>query len=97
MPDNSVSSPASIIGPDQAAARLGVRRTDWDHMVHLGRVTPAEWREVQFGTSRAGAVDVPLYRAAEVDALPAAHPEVDWSALRAVGKGRRSPLAALGK
>lgn len=85
------------LGPDQAAARLGVRRTDWDHMVRLGWVTPAEWREVQFGTSRAGAVDVPLYRAAEVDALPAAHPDVDWSALRAVGKGRRSPLAALGR
>ncbi|MEE1758152.1 hypothetical protein [Streptomyces sp. SP18BB07] len=25
----------------------------------------------------------------------AAHPEVDWEQLRSVGKGRRSPLAAL--
>jgi hypothetical protein len=85
----------SPLGPDQAAARLGVRRTDWDHMVRLGWITPAEWREVQFGTSRAGAVDVPLYRSADVGALPGTHPEVDWPTLRAVGKGRRSPLAAL--
>jgi hypothetical protein len=53
--------------------------------------------EVRFGTSRAGAVDVALYRSADVDALPAAHPEVDWAQLRAVPKGRRSPLAALAK
>lgn len=87
----------SPLGPDQAAARLGGRRIIKKHMVRLGWITPAEWREVQFGTSRAGAVDVPLYRAAEVEALPAAHPEVDWPALRAVGKGRRSPLAAVAK
>ncbi|MBT2459986.1 hypothetical protein [Streptomyces sp. ISL-86] len=29
------------------------------------------------------------------DVLPVAYPEVDWPALRALGKGRRSPLAAL--
>ncbi|MYT25977.1 hypothetical protein GTW69_37880 [Streptomyces sp. SID7760] len=88
---------ASPLGPDQAAARLGVRRSDWDHMVRLKWIAPAEWREVQFGSSRAGAVDVPMYRVADVDALPAAHPEVDWPALRAVGKGRRSPLAAVAR
>ncbi|MGW5851999.1 hypothetical protein ACWFQ8_29315 [Streptomyces sp. NPDC055254] len=88
---------ASPLGPDQAAARLGVRRSDWDHMVRLKWIAPAEWREVQFGTSRAGAVDVPMYRVADVDALPAAHPEVDWPALRAVEKGRRSPLAAVAR
>ncbi|MBC9731135.1 hypothetical protein [Streptomyces sp. TRM68367] len=51
--------------------------------------------EVRFGTSRAGAVDVALYTTASVDAVVAAHPEVDWAQLRAVEKGRRSPLAAL--
>ncbi|MFF2516577.1 hypothetical protein [Streptomyces sp. NPDC058086] len=50
-----------------------------------------------FGTSRAGAVVVPLFTTASVDALPAAHPEIDWEQLRGVGKGRRSPLAALVK
>ncbi|MGA5454276.1 hypothetical protein [Streptomyces umbrinus] len=31
---------------------------------------------------------------ASVDALPGAHPEVDWEQLRSIGKGRRPPLAA---
>ncbi|MER6113802.1 hypothetical protein [Streptomyces hirsutus] len=83
------------LGPEQAAARLGVRRVEFDHMVRLGWVRSPQSIEVRFGTSRAGAVDVALYRSADVDALPAAHPEVDWSQLRAVEKGRRSPLAAL--
>ncbi len=85
------------LGPNQAAMRLGVRRADFDHMLRLGWITPAEWREVQFGTSRAGAVDVPMFRTCDVDAIPNAHPEVDWEQLRAVSKGRRSPLAALAR
>ncbi|MFE7485772.1 hypothetical protein [Streptomyces sp. NPDC057552] len=83
------------LGPDQAAQRLSVRRTDFDHMVRLGWITPADSVEVRYGTSRAGAVDVPLFRAADIDGLPAAHPEAEWTTLRAVGKGMRSPLAAL--
>jgi hypothetical protein len=57
------------------------RRTDFNHIVRLKWVSVTEWREVRFGTSRAGAVDVPLYRAADIDAVPGAHPEVDWTAL----------------
>ncbi|MFD3922875.1 hypothetical protein [Streptomyces sp. NPDC058595] len=83
------------LGPDQAAARLGVRRADFNHMVRLGWVTSPQSVEVRFGTSRAGAVDVPLYRAADVDALPTVRSEIDWDRLRAVGKGHRSPLASL--
>ncbi|MFD5420931.1 hypothetical protein ACFWJT_23250 [Streptomyces sp. NPDC127069] len=29
------------LGPDQAARRLGVRRTDWDQVVRLGLVSPS--------------------------------------------------------
>ncbi|MHA5054777.1 hypothetical protein [Streptomyces sp. SD15] len=61
----------------------------------LGWIKPTGWREVRFGTSRAGAVDVPMFTTASVDAVVAAHPEVDWEQLRNVGKGQRSPLAAL--
>jgi hypothetical protein len=57
--------------------------------------TPLGPEQAAFGTSRAGAVDVALYTTASVDAVPAEHPEVDWEQLRAVEKGRRSPLAAL--
>jgi len=85
------------LGPEQAAARLRVRRADFDHMVRLGWVRSPQSIEVRFGTSRAGAVDVALYATASVDAIVPAHPEVDWEQLRAVEKGRRSPLAALAK
>ncbi|MFF8287482.1 hypothetical protein ACF06W_32860 [Streptomyces albus] len=85
------------LGPEQAAARLGVRRADFDWMVRLGWVRSPQSIEVRFGTSRAGAVDVALYTTASVDAIVPAHPEVDWDQLRTVEKGRRSPLAALAK
>ncbi|MFF4232509.1 hypothetical protein [Streptomyces sp. NPDC001820] len=64
-------------------------------MVRLRWTKPAESIEVRFGTSRAGAVDVALYTTESVDALPAAHPEVDREQLRRVQKGQRSPLASL--
>ncbi|MGX1114877.1 hypothetical protein RKD37_000240 [Streptomyces ambofaciens] len=72
------------LGPEQAAARLRVRRADFDHMVRLGWVRSPQSIEVRFGTSRAGAVDVALYTTASVDAIVPAHPEVDWEQLRAV-------------
>jgi hypothetical protein len=83
------------LGPEQAATRLGVRRVEFDWMVRLGWIRSPQSIEVRFGTSRAGAVDVALYTTASVDAVVPAHPEVDWQQLRAVEKGRRSPLAAL--
>jgi hypothetical protein len=86
------------LGPDQAAEHLRVRRVDFDYMhLRLGWVTPAEWREVRFGTSRAGAVEVPIFRTADIDALPRARTEIDWDELRSVGKGQRSPLIHLVK
>ncbi|MFZ4301785.1 hypothetical protein ACOZE3_28230 [Streptomyces cinereoruber] len=67
--------------------------------VRLGgppQVDPGRGRgtEVRYGTSRAGSVQVPLHRTADVDSFPDAHPEDDWEELRLGGKGRRSPLAA---
>ncbi|SCG02341.1 hypothetical protein GA0115256_14523 [Streptomyces sp. DconLS] len=57
-----------LLGPEQAAGRLRVRRADFDHMVRLGWVrSRLGWVrspqsiKVRFGTSRAGAVDVALY------------------------------------
>ncbi|MEZ0089977.1 hypothetical protein [Streptacidiphilus sp. EB129] len=83
------------LGPDQSAARLGIRRSDWDHIVRLGWIRPKDWQKVQFGTSKAGAVDVPIYRGGDVDAIPGKRRKVDWEELRSLGKGRRSPLAKL--
>ncbi|GAB1340769.1 hypothetical protein ACE1SV_73590 [Streptomyces sp. E-15] len=83
------------LGPEQAAARLGVRRVDFEWMRRLGWITPVSWSRVQFGASKAGAVNVPRFATGHVDDLPATHPEIDWAQLRSVGKGQRSPLAAL--
>jgi hypothetical protein len=83
------------LGPDQSAARLGIRRSDWDHVVRLGWIKPTEWRKVEFGTSKAGAVDVPIYRSGDVDKIPGQHRRVDWERVQSLGKGQRSPLAKL--
>lgn len=83
------------LGPDQSAARLGIRRSDWDHVVRLGWIEPSAWQRVQFGTSKAGAVDVPIYRSGDVDVIPGRRKQVDWEQLRGLGKGQRSPLAKL--
>ncbi len=37
---------------------------------------------------------VPLYRTGDLEDL-AAHPGIDWQAIRSTPKGRRSPLAGL--
>ncbi|MFB7032552.1 hypothetical protein ACFCXG_38510, partial [Streptomyces sp. NPDC056295] len=62
-----------------------MRRVEFDWMVRLKWIRPAEWAEVKYGTSRAGEVDVPLYRTTDIDALPDAHPEAGWEELRQVG------------
>jgi hypothetical protein len=85
------------LGPDQASERLRVRRTDFNYMVSLGWIEPADTVEWQIGTSRAGAVEVRLFTTASVDAVEAALPEIDWERLRNIQPGRRSPLAALSK
>ncbi|MFF1556099.1 hypothetical protein [Streptomyces sp. NPDC058279] len=86
---------ATPLGPDRCAARLRVRRTDFDHLVRLGWITRAQEVRANFGAARGGTVRIPLHRSADVDRIPADHPEVDWVALRALGKGKRSPLARL--
>ncbi|MFV5995446.1 hypothetical protein ACNPQM_24200 [Streptomyces sp. NPDC056231] len=57
------------------------------HVVRLGRVRSPQSIRVRFDTSRAGTVDVALHTMASVDAVVAAHPEVDWEQLRAVDRG----------
>lgn len=83
------------IGPDQAAVRLGVRRTDFDHLARLGWAVPVGTAAVDYGRAYGGVVQVPLYSAAAVALLPQTRPHVDWRQVRRTGPGRRSPLAAL--
>ncbi|MFF6888573.1 hypothetical protein ACFY9F_35960 [Streptomyces sp. NPDC012421] len=82
------------LGPDQAAHRLGVRRTDFDQAVRLGWVTPIATVDIDY-KRQGGITTVPLYSAEAIALLPLTRPSVDWHALRTLTPGRRSPLAAL--
>ncbi|MFE6713856.1 hypothetical protein [Streptomyces sp. NPDC057695] len=83
------------LGPDQAARRLGVRRTEFDHVVRLGWIAPVGTVTVDYKRARGGVTDIPLYSGQDIALLPVSRPSVDWRALRTLAPGRRSPLAAL--
>ncbi|MFC9399210.1 hypothetical protein ACFTWS_39790 [Streptomyces sp. NPDC057027] len=82
------------LGPDQAARRLGVRRTDWTQIVRLGWITPTCTIDIDY-KRHGGVTTVPLYSAESIALLPLTRPTVDWHALRTLTAGRRSPLTAL--
>ncbi|CAM5288053.1 hypothetical protein SSPIM334S_06870 [Streptomyces spiroverticillatus] len=74
---------------------LGVRRTDFDQMRRLGWLRPARTVTIRHSSSQGGTTTINLYAGLDVALLPLVRHDVDWAAPRAVGKGRRSPLAAL--
>ncbi|WP_327286041.1 hypothetical protein [Streptomyces sp. NBC_01205] len=83
------------LGPDQAARRLGVRRTDFDLIAgRLGWLSPVGSVDVDY-KHHGGVTAVPLYDAQEIALLEVVRPTVDWRAVRTVTAGRRSPLAGL--
>ncbi|MEU8779863.1 hypothetical protein [Streptomyces sp. NPDC048606] len=82
------------LGPDQAARRLGVRRTDFDVLVTKGFIRPSGSVDIDF-KRHGGITTVDLYNAEEVALLPVVWPQVDWRGVRTVEAGRRSPLAGL--
>ncbi|MFD6879702.1 MULTISPECIES: hypothetical protein [unclassified Streptomyces] len=82
------------LGPDQAAVRLGVRRTDLDQVVRLGLLSPVAAVDVDY-KRQGGLTTIPLYSAEDVALLEVVYPSVDWRAVRTVAAGHRSPLAAL--
>ncbi|WP_328966170.1 hypothetical protein [Streptomyces virginiae] len=82
------------LGPEQAACRLGVRRSDFDQVVRLGWLAPVATVDVDY-KRHGGVTTVPLYDAQEIALLEVVRPCVDWRAVRTVTAGRRSPLAAL--
>ncbi|MFD3550179.1 hypothetical protein ACFWUW_32130 [Streptomyces sp. NPDC058655] len=72
-----------------------MRRTDFDHIVRLGWLSPVGTAAVDYGRAYGGVVQVPLYSAAAVALLPQTRPHVDWRQVHRTAPGRRSPLAAL--
>jgi hypothetical protein len=75
---------------DAAAQTLGIRPSDFDHLVRAGLLTHAD-------TARSGWNKhdiVLLYRQADLDRVARSR-RIDWAAVRATPKGHRSLLAAL--
>jgi hypothetical protein len=83
-----------LLGPDQAAAHLELRRTDWDYVVSAGWATHFTIAQSKVGRYRT--VDVPLYRTADVEAVLDV-PGVDWEEVRAVRPGKPSVLREYAK
>ncbi|MFI6513286.1 exonuclease domain-containing protein [Streptosporangium sp. NPDC050855] len=79
-----------LLGPDQAAVHLEMRRTDLDYIVAAGWVRPAAYATREVGVRKS--VEVPLYRVADLEAVLTDVPGVDWEAVRAVKSGEPSPL-----
>ncbi|MFF5809679.1 hypothetical protein [Streptomyces sp. NPDC012746] len=63
------------LGPDQAAVRMGVRRTDFDQVVRLGWLSPVGSVDVDY-KRQGGVTTVPLYDAQEIALLEVVRPHV---------------------
>jgi hypothetical protein len=82
----------TLLHPGQCRRRLGIRKSDWDHVVRRGWIEPAEHQEVSGrGMARGRTIRVPMYRLSDVDAL-LRREDVDWDEVRATPKGERSLL-----
>lgn len=78
---------------DRVVDRLGVRRTDVEHLVRLGWLVPVDLVRSS-RTPRSQPPDVPLYRAGDVTELLLSE-AIDWEAVRGLRSGARSPFASL--
>jgi hypothetical protein len=78
-----------LLGPEQAAMHMEIRRRDFDYVTAAGWVAPVRHVTREVGVRKT--VDVPLYAVGDLeDALDT--PGVDWEAVRAVKPGEVSPL-----
>ncbi len=82
-----------LLTADRVADRLNITRTGLAHLVRLGWLEPVDWARGPH-TPRSRPHDVPLYRMGDVTDLLRSD-AIDWNAVWATPKGKRSPLAAL--
>ncbi|MGH3647624.1 MAG: hypothetical protein ACRDTM_10695 [Micromonosporaceae bacterium] len=78
-----------------AAGYLRIRPSDFKHL-HAARWVAPVLRVHGPYQRRRDLPEVPLYRVGDLDVL-AAHPGIDWDAVRATPPGRPSPLAVLSR
>ncbi|MBA3488177.1 MAG: hypothetical protein H0T78_01295 [Longispora sp.] len=77
---------------DQAAAHLGIRRLDLEYCLAAGWISPHVHRRAAAGRNKGATVTVPMFRAADVEALLDVY-GIDWAEVRATRPGVASPLA----
>lgn len=82
-----------LLTRDRCADRLGIRTSDFGHLVDRGWIAPVGYGRGPY-TSKSRAPDVSLYRSGDITAL-LADESIDWDAVRSVQRGKRSPLATL--
>ncbi|MEU5425949.1 hypothetical protein AB0H73_10115 [Streptomyces olivoreticuli] len=78
-----------LIRSDEAAGLLEIRPSDWKLVVTAGWVTPQAVDQARVGRRRW--IDVPYYRARDVEALREM-PGIDWEEVKSVRPGQPSPL-----
>lgn len=79
-----------LLTSDQAAKRIQIRRSDFDHLVRAGLLSPACHGRSIFQRQE----NVALYQARDLAALEE-RDDIDWAAVRSTPKGFQSPLAKL--
>lgn len=78
-----------LLGPNQAAEHLEIRRVDFDYATAAGWITPT--RHVRKPVGRHSTVTIPLYRTGDLDDLRWL-PGINWDDVRAAKPGEPSPL-----
>ncbi len=81
-----------LLGPNQSAAWLGIRPSDFAYVTQAGWLPPYATRHRQFGRSKI--VPFAVYHVGQLAALLEL-PDVDWEAVRNTPARRRSPLRKL--
>ncbi len=76
-----------------AVAYLRVRDADFAHLLRAGRLVPVKWVQSPHQSKRSRG-SVPLFRTGDLDAVLADR-RIDWVAVRATPRGRRSVLERL--
>ncbi len=84
-----------LLNRDEATAHLGIRRSDFDHLVRGNWLEPVTW--VRSGWQRRRAQpSVPLFRFGDLEVI-LTHPAIDWDEVRRTPPGRPSTLARIGR
>ncbi|MFE1790879.1 hypothetical protein ACFW7J_21195 [Streptomyces sp. NPDC059525] len=91
----TAAPPAASTPSSARSSASSSPRTDFDHVVRLGLISPTGSAEVDYGRAAGGVTTVPLYSARDVALLPVMVSSVDWRAVALTGPGCRSPLATL--